>query len=85
MQEHEVEIQLFQNIVRLHFKLNGMTKCSSMVANILPEDPFLTLGIGQNSNFSEHGHAAYQIKGNDHMQQHGSNNFARRPLSDPAV
>ena len=26
--------------------------------------------------FSEYGHVAYQIKGNDTMQQHGSNYFA---------
>ena len=39
-----------------------------MVANILPTDPNpLTLGLGskcQYSTFSEHGHGAYQIKGN---------------------
>ena len=35
--------------------------------------------IGQNSTFSEHGHVAYQIKGNHEMQQHGSKYFARRP------
>ena len=39
-----------------------------MVANILPSDPTLsTLGVGskgRNSTFSEHGHVAYQIKGN---------------------
>ena len=38
-----------------------------MVANILLADPDLTLGVGlkgQNSNFSEHGHVAYHIKGN---------------------
>ena len=35
--------------------------------------------IGQNSTFSEHGHVAYQIKGN-HEKQHGNKYFARRPL-----
>ena len=41
-----------------------------MVANILPADPPpppLTLGMGvkgQNYFFYEHGHVAYQIKGN---------------------
>ena len=43
----------------------------------------LTQGLGskgQNSTFSEHGHFAYQIKGNHEMQQHSSKYFARRPL-----
>ena len=45
-----------------------------MVANVLPI--YLLLGVGskrQNSTFSEHGHVAYQIKGNDeciNMQAH---------------
>ena len=34
---------------------------------------------GQNSTSSEHGHAAYQIKANHEMQQHGSKYFASRP------
>ena len=37
--------------------------------------------IGQNSIFLEHGHVAYQNKGNHEMQQHGSKSFARRPPS----
>ena len=51
----------------LHVKLKDITKCSNMVANILPTYSPTTLGmlsIGQNSAFSEHGHVAYQIKGN---------------------
>ena len=35
--------------------------------------------IGQNSTFAEHGHVAYQFKGNQEMQQHGSKYFAHRP------
>ena len=36
-----------------------------------PHPPTLGMGsIGQNSTFSEHGHVAYQIKGNHEMQQH---------------
>ena len=46
-----------------------------------------TLGIGskgQNSTFSEHGHVAYNIKGNLEMQQHSSKYFAcRPPTPDP--
>ena len=64
-----------------------------MIANILPADPPtpppppLTLGmwsIGQNLAFSGHGHVAYQFKGNQEMQQHGSKYFARSPL-DPGM
>ena len=59
-----------------------------MIVNILPADPSLTALLetkGQNSTFSEHRHAAYQIKGNHQMKQHGSKYFARGTLSDPAV
>ena len=75
----------FQNMVMLHMKLKEIMKCSNMVANILPADPSLTLGmglIGQNSILTEHGHVAYQIKGNHQMQQHSSKFIACRPLSD---
>ena len=64
-----VKIQLFQDMVLLHIKLKGITKCSNMVANILASDPPPPPpdpGVGskgQNSTFSEHGHVAYQIKG----------------------
>ena len=78
-----VKIQLGQNMVMLHIKLKGIIKCSSMAANILSADPSLTHCWGQkfkSSTFSEHGHVAYQIKGNHQIQQHGNNYFARRPL-----
>ena len=48
----------------LHIKLNGITKCSNMVATILPGSMLLTRPIGQKSTFSEHCHVLYQIKGN---------------------
>ena len=35
----QVKIQFFQNMVMLHIKFIGITKCSNMVANILPADP----------------------------------------------
>ena len=57
----------------LHIKLNRITKCSNMVANILPPPPLGIGSIGQTSSISEHGHVAYQIKGNHEMQQHGHN------------
>ena len=67
----------------LKIQLKGITKCSSMEANILTPDLYpLTLGLGskgQNSTFLEHGHVAYQIKGNPKMQQYGIKYFVRRP------
>ena len=48
----------------LHIKLNEITKCSNMVANILPGPMPLTRPIGQKLTFSEHCHVAYKIKGN---------------------
>ena len=64
----KVKIQLFQNMVMLHTKLNGIMKCSNMVANSLlsdpPPPPHDPRGWCQNPTFSEHGHVAYQIKGN---------------------
>ena len=83
-----VKIQLFQNTVMLHIKFNGITKCSNMVAIILPADPPppcmpLTRSISQKSTFSENGNVAYQVKWNHEMQQHGSNYFARRPPPPP--
>ena len=47
-------------------KLKRITKCSNIVANVLPTDR-LTLGWDQKVNiyfFSEHGHVAYQTKWN---------------------
>ena len=68
----KVQIKLFQNMVTLHIKSKGSTKCSNIVANILFRRPLptptpLTLGFGskgRNSTFSELGHVAYQIKEN---------------------
>ena len=54
-----------------YIKLNGITKCSNMVANILPPPPMpLTQSIGQKSTFSEHCHVTSR-----RMQQHGSKYF----------
>ena len=49
-----------------------------------PPDPWVG-SIGQNSTFSEHGHVAYQIKGNHQVQQHGSKCFSRRRLPVPRL
>ena len=48
----------------------------------LPPSPTLVMGsIGQTSTFSEHGHVAYQIKGNHQMEQHGSKYFRESILN----
>ena len=65
--ETEATIQLFQNMVRLHIKLKGMTHATAWEQIFFPVDP-LTLEVGskgQNSTFSENGHVTYQVKGND--------------------
>ena len=56
-----------------------------MVANILPRDstPSPHPG-GQNSTFSEHGHVAYQIKGNHKCSNMLANILPADPL-DPGV
>ena len=57
----------FQNIVMSHIKSNGIRKFNNMVANVLLADPlpYLTLGVKRSKIFFlEHGHVAYQIKGN---------------------
>ena len=48
------------------FKSTGITKCSNMVATILPADPRPPYPRGQKVkfNFSGQCHGAYQIKGN---------------------
>ena len=37
--DQKVKIQLFQNMVMLHIKLNKIINAANMVANILPTDP----------------------------------------------
>ena len=51
------------SMVVLHIKLNGITKCSNMVPNILPSDHH-TRPSGQKVIVSEQCHIAYQSKGN---------------------
>ena len=57
-----------------------------MVTNILPVDPPprpSDLGVGskgQNSTFSEHGHVAYQIKGNHECSNMVANILPPYPL-----
>ena len=70
-----------------NYRESGMQQHDNKYFTCRPP-PSLTLGmgsIGQNYFFSEHGHVAYQIKGNHRMQQHGSKYFASRPLPDPTL
>ena len=62
---------LTEHHLMLHIKLKGITKGSNVVANILPADlPNPTPldpedGVKRSKfTFLEHGHVAYQIKGN---------------------
>ena len=78
-------------MVIFHIKLKGITKYSSMVANILPTDPYsyplltLRLGsVGRNSTLSEHGFVAYQIKENHECNNMVANKLpADRPTPPP--
>ena len=63
-------LTFFQDMIMLRIKLTRITNESTLyiVSNILLADPLpLNFGMGsidQNSTFSEHGHVAYQMKGN---------------------
>ena len=59
------EIPFFQNMVMLHIKYIEITKCSNMVATILPTYPSWPLGSkikNQSSSEQRHVAYAYQIK-----------------------
>ena len=84
------KIKLFQNIVMLHIKLKGITGAATcnMVANIMPTDPPHPGGQKvKNSTFSEHGHIAYNIKGNHKCSNMVANILpaAPHPSPDPRV
>ena len=66
----------------------NITRCSSMVANILPASQPLTLTLGllskaQNSFVSEHGHVAYQIKEYRKCSNMVANNLSVDPPPPP--
>ena len=65
----------------LHIQLNGIMKCSNMVAHILPPGPRGIGSIGQKSSFSEFGLVAYQIKGNYELSNMIANILHAYPLS----
>ena len=56
-----------------------------MVANILPLPRIWGGSKGQNSTFSEHGHVAYQIKGNDECSNMQAHILSLHTLSTPGV
>ena len=64
-----VQIQLFQNMVMLYIRFKGTTNSATWLQIFYPQTPTplpsQTLGVRSKSqnSFSEHGHAAYQIKG----------------------
>ena len=63
----EAKIQLFQNIVMLHIKLNGITNAATWYQIFCPQTPVPHDPVGRGQKvklqlFSEHDHAAYQIK-----------------------
>ena len=75
------EFNFYQNMVMLHIKLKIIMKAATW----LPADHPHTLGIGsvgQNSFSTEHGHVAYQIKGNNECSNMVAN-FASRPQIPP--
>ena len=64
-----VKIQLFQNRVMLHNKLKRVTNAATLKQKFCSQNQLtptlLGMGsMGKNSTFLEHGHVAYQIKGN---------------------
>ena len=63
----EVKIEVFWNMDMLHIKLKKIAHASNMVANASPKIPPDTGGGVNRSKvyFFQHGHVAYQIKGND--------------------
>ena len=78
------QIQPFQNRVMLQYQNKENHECNNMVANIIPQTPCLPSVPGDGLSrskfiFTEHGHVAYQVKGNQEMQLHSSKYFAHRP------
>ena len=65
-----VRKQLFQNMVMLHIRFKGIINEATWKQIFYPQTPTplpsQTLGVRSKSqnSFSEHGHVAYQIKGN---------------------
>ena len=78
----KVKILLFQNMVMLHIKLNGITKSSIMVENIFPADTLGVKRLEQNSTFSEQCHVAYQIRGNQECSKMVANDL---PADQPPL
>ena len=74
----------------LQINLKGITKCSSMVANILPTETYPPTpqppdtwdGDSRSKfNFSEHGRATYQFKENQECSNMVANIFPIEPYT----
>ena len=70
----KVKIQLFQNMVMLHIKLNGHANASACKHIFCPYTHPRPLGWGQRSKqfFSESSHVAYQIRREWSIEHHAS-------------
>ena len=68
-------------MVMLHIK--EIHKCSNMVANIIPPQPWGWGSVGQNSTFLEHGRVAYQIKENQECSNRVTNILPADPCTPP--
>ena len=79
----KVRIRLFQNMVMLHIKFNGITNAVDIKYFARIRTPPWTLGWGQNSSFTEHGHVAYQIKGNHECSNMVANILPEHPHTPP--
>ena len=77
----KVKIQLFQNTVMLHITLKGITNATTWQQIFCPQTSTHppTLGVTSKCQlFSEHGHVAYQIKGNHKCSNMVAKIFSRQ-------
>ena len=80
--DQKVKIQLFQNMVMLHIKLNKIMNAANMVANILPTDPNPDPEGGfkcQNQFFQNMVMLHIILKGMTHTATREQIYFTRRP------
>ena len=72
----------------LHIKLKvitGAATCNMVANNMLADPAFETGSKGKKSTFSEHGHIAYQIKGNRKCSNMVASILPAAPSPDPGV
>ena len=70
--DRKVKIQLFQDMVMLHIKLNGITNAATCKHTFCPYTHSRSLGWSQRSKyfFSESSHVLYQIKKEWSIEHH---------------